>query len=224
MKNKYNLTQEQNIWIAKRLLVDSIYRSANLEGIAVTFADTEDILNDVNVSSVKPSEISKVCALRDGWQFILDNLDAPVDLSFLENLHILIAKVDLDYQDLGIIRKDSVRIGGTTWMPELPNIEKLHKELIEIQQIENITERAITVMLWIMRSQPFKDGNKRIATLTANKILIEHGCGILSIPVELDRAFKTMLVEYYESNNMEALKEFVYNNCIEGIDNVDEKE
>lgn len=37
MKNKYNLSQEQNIWVAKTLLIDSIYRSANLEGIAVTF-------------------------------------------------------------------------------------------------------------------------------------------------------------------------------------------
>ena len=216
MENKYNLTKEQNIWIAKRLLVDSVYRSANLEGIAVTFADTEDILNDVNVPNIKPSEISKVCALRDGWHFILDNLDKTIDLAFLENLHELIAKADLDYQDLGIIRKDNVRIGGTNWIPELPDIEKLHNQLTDILKIENITERAISVMLWIMRSQVFIDGNKRIATLVANKILIENGGGILSIPVELDRTFKVMLVEYYESNNMEIIKQFIYENCIEG--------
>ena len=216
MENKYNLTKEQNIWIAKRLLVDSVYRSANLEGIAVTFADTEDILNDVNVPNIKPSEISKVCALRDGWHFILDNLDKTIDLAFLENLHELIAKADLDYQDLGVIRKDNVRIGGTNWIPELPDIEKLHNQLTDILKIENITERAISVMLWIMRSQVFIDGNKRIATLVANKILIENGGGILSIPVELDRTFKVMLVEYYESNNMEIIKQFIYENCIEG--------
>ena len=33
MENKYNMTQKDNIYLAKRLLVDSIYRSANLEGI-----------------------------------------------------------------------------------------------------------------------------------------------------------------------------------------------
>ena len=28
------------------------------------------------------------------------------------------------------------------------------------------------MMLWIMRTQPFKDGNKRVATLAANKVLL----------------------------------------------------
>ena len=39
MKNKYNMTQEDNIFFAKRKLVDNLYKSTRLEGIAVTFAD-----------------------------------------------------------------------------------------------------------------------------------------------------------------------------------------
>lgn len=37
MNNKFNLTKEQNIFIAKRNIVDYIWKSANLEGIGVTF-------------------------------------------------------------------------------------------------------------------------------------------------------------------------------------------
>ena len=37
------MSQEENIFIAKRILVDSIYQQANLEGIGVTFADTQDM-------------------------------------------------------------------------------------------------------------------------------------------------------------------------------------
>ena len=37
MKDKYNMSLEDNIFFAKRKLVDNIYKSANLEGIAVTF-------------------------------------------------------------------------------------------------------------------------------------------------------------------------------------------
>ena len=44
MKNKYNMTKEDNIFYAKRKLIDNIYKSANLEGIAVTFADTVSFL------------------------------------------------------------------------------------------------------------------------------------------------------------------------------------
>ena len=61
MQDKFSMPQEYNISFAKRMLVDSIYKSANLEGIAVTFAQTNDILNNVNVGSLKPNEIRKVC-------------------------------------------------------------------------------------------------------------------------------------------------------------------
>lgn len=72
-------------------------------------------------------------------------------------------------------------------------------------------------MLWIMRNQIFKDGNKRVATMIANKVLIENGCGIVSVPVELDGTFKNMLVNYYETNNITDLKQWLYDNCIDGV-------
>lgn len=46
LRDKYAMDIEENIWIAKRLLVDSVYTSANLEGIAVTFAQTQDIVQE----------------------------------------------------------------------------------------------------------------------------------------------------------------------------------
>lgn len=72
-------------------------------------------------------------------------------------------------------------------------------------------------MLWIMRNQIFKDGNKRVATMIANKVLIENGCGIVSVPVELDGTFKSMLVNYYETNDTTYLKQWLYDNCIDGV-------
>ena len=43
MKDKYTMTQEENVLIGKRLLVDVVYKSANLEEIVVTFADKINI-------------------------------------------------------------------------------------------------------------------------------------------------------------------------------------
>lgn len=217
MENKYRMTQEENIFIAKRMLVDSVYKSANLEGIAVTFAQTIDILNDVNVENIKPSEIGKVCCLRDAWQYTLENINQKLDLGFIENVHQFITKTELEYRYVGTIRTENVLISGTSWRPEIPNPEKLHQELIELLKIENETDKALSIMLWIMRNQIFKDGNKRVATIIANKILIENGCGIIAVPVELDGKFKSLLVEYYETNNMNDLKQWLYNNCIDGV-------
>lgn len=217
MENKYNMSQQDNILMAKRLLVDVVYKSANLEGIAVTFADTNDILNDVNVTSIKPSEISKVCNLRDAWKYVIEHINDELTLGFIQEVHTLVAKSELPYNKLGVLRDSGVLISGTNWRPEIPDINTIYQEFTEIQKIENITERAITTMLWIMRSQMFMDGNKRVASMVCNKILIENGKGIMAVPVELDGKFKTMLVNYYETNNMEELKQWVYDNCLDGI-------
>ncbi len=217
MKDKYKMSIEENIFIAKRMLVDVVYKSANLEGIAVTFAQTIDILNDINVENVKPSEIGKVCCLRDAWQYIIDNINENLDLAFLENLHYFVTKTELEYKYVGTIRTNDVLISGTSWRPEIPNPDKLHFELINLLNLENNTDRALSIMLWIMRKQIFKDGNKRVATLIANKILIENGCGILSIPVKHDGKFKSMLIKYYETNEITEIKNWIYDNCIDGI-------
>lgn len=59
------------------------------------------------------------------------------------------------------------------------------------------------------------DGNKRIAQLMVNKILIENGVGILSIPIEKSKIFLELLVDYYENDNAEQLCKFLHYNCIE---------
>ena len=217
MQDKYNMPQQVNILMAKRLLVDVVYKSANLEGIAVTFAETNDILNDVNVQNIKPSEISKVCNLRDAWKYVIEHINDELTLGFIEEVHTLVAKSELPYNKLGVLRDSGVLISGTNWRPEIPDINVIYNEFTNVQKIENITERAITIMLWLMRSQMFLDGNKRVASMICNKILVENGKGIMTIPVELDGKFKTMLVKYYETNSMDELKQWVYDNCIDGI-------
>ena len=73
-------------------------------------------------------------------------------------------------------------------------------------------------MLYIMRKQMFIDGNKRVAMLFANKILIDNGCGIITIAQNLQEAFYEKLIKYYENGKMLDLKEWIYNNCIDGLE------
>ena len=53
MENKYSLTLEQNIFLAKRNLVDNVYANARMEGVNVTFPQTKTILEGVNVPNLK---------------------------------------------------------------------------------------------------------------------------------------------------------------------------
>lgn len=63
----------------------------------------------------------------------------------------------------------------------------------------------------------YNGGNKRTSMLLANKILISNGKGILNVPIELDIKFGELLINYYETNDMEKIKRFFYDNCLDGI-------
>lgn len=72
-------------------------------------------------------------------------------------------------------------------------------------------------MLWIMRRQMFIDGNKRVAMLFANKLMIDHGCGILTISQENQPTFFEKLIQFYETGENLDLKQWIYETSIDGI-------
>ena len=219
MENKYNLTREQNVFIAKRNIVDYIWKSAILEGISVTYPETQVIFNNGIVNGLKVNEVIAINNLKYAWQFILEEENASYNFNTICEIHKLVCdKLVLD-NDLGHLRATPVNIGGTSWKPQFPIESQIKEELEELlnQKAKTKTEIAIEIMLWLMRRQMFIDGNKRVAMIFANKIMIDNGCGIITIANELQADFFTKLINYYETNDMEELKLWIYNNCIDGI-------
>ena len=220
MENKFNLTREQNIFIAKRNIVDYIWKSANLEGIAVTYPETQAIYDGGVVNGLTVDKIIAINNLKYAWEFILENEGIEYDYKALCQIHRLTTdKLVLD-SDLGKIRTTPVNIGGTSWKPAFPIESQIKEELNELlnQNEKTKTEIAIEIMLWIMRRQMFIDGNKRVAMLFANKIMIDNGCGIITISQENQPTFYEKLIKFYETNDMYDLKEWIYNTCIDGIE------
>ena len=72
-------------------------------------------------------------------------------------------------------------------------------------------------MLYGMRTQLFWDGNKRTSTICANKIMIENGKGIIKISDNKLEEFNILLSEFYTTNDNSKIKQFIYDNCIDGI-------
>lgn len=216
MKDKFKLTQEQNIFIAKRNIVDYIYQSANLEGIHVTFPETQAIFDGVGVEGVKVEDIIKINNLKRAWQFMLDTLDSLTDFDYLCRLNMIIGSEGSIY-GAGKIRAYDVRISGTNWRPQIPFEYDIRNEIADILKIKSVTERAIILMLWGMRRQVFIDGNKRTSMMIANKEMIANGCGIISISNEHIKSFYELLIKFYETNDMDKIKNFIYKNCIDGL-------
>lgn len=215
MENKYNFTLEQNIFLAKRNLVDNIYSNARMEGLNVTLSQIKTILDGINVPELKIDEIQCILNLRDAWKFVINNINETFDINFICKVNELVARNESI--SWGTLRNGKVEITGTDYIPDIPNKENVEQDISNILEIENPTEKAIEYMLYGMRSQLFWDGNKRTSTICVNKIMIENGCGIIKVPDNKLESFTTLLSEFYSTNNKEKIKQFIFDNCIDGI-------
>lgn len=215
MEDKYNMTKDQNIFFAKRCIVDSIWKSSHIEGIDVTYPETQKIYDGGNVARLRIDEIQTINNLKHAWLFVLNSIDVENNLNLLKSINSLVGSNLVD--KAGNMRTYEVSIGGTTWKPKIPNENEVSAQLQRLSEIKCVTDRAISIMCYLMRTQFFSDGNKRTAMLFANKIMIENGKGIINIPIEEDINFGEQLIKYYETDNMEELKQFIYDKCIDGI-------
>lgn len=216
MIDKYNLSKEENIFLAKKILVNSIYNSAKLEGINVTFPETQTILDGVNVSGLKLDDITCILNLKDAWKEVLSNIDCKLDLEYICKINFLVSRNES--LKWGVLRDGKVGITGVDYVSDIPLEEEVNKKINEILLIENVTLRAIKYMLYGMRSQLFWDGNKRTSTIVANKIMIMNGKGIIMIQEENLLEFNTLLTEFYNTNDDSNIVKFIYDKCIIGID------
>ena len=216
MKNKFNMTKEDNIFFAKRKLIDNIYKSANLEGIAVTFADTYSFMNNVNTGNISIDDMLKLKGLKDAWEYVLNTIDEELTIDYIKKIHFQVCKGQNIFP-LGDFRDKGVGVTGTSWRPKLPIECNYENELKDIMSISNDLDRCISLFCWIQRSQMFLDGNKRVANLVANKEMIRCGQGIIAIPIEKICEYFVLLINYYETNDMTNIKEWIRNYCVDGI-------
>ncbi|MDR1821477.1 MAG: Fic family protein [Oscillospiraceae bacterium] len=216
MEDRFNMTVEQNIFLAKRNVVDYIWKSANLEGIAVTFPETNAIFEGAACPGISVEDTIKINNLKRAWAFLLDTLDRPLDFEYLCRLNMIIGG-DGSIYGAGRPRTYDVRITGTKWQPQIPIEYDIRNEMADIFLSGSPAKQAVRLMLWCMRRQIFVDGNKRTAALAANKVMIANGCGIISIPNELIKQFGELLIAYYETGALPQLETFIFENCIDGI-------
>ena len=201
---------EQNIDFAKRHLVDTIYKQAILEGVATTFADTESIIEGGKVNNMTSEDILKIVNLKHAWEFILNKNVILSDTNFALLCEINKIVEEGFYYTAGKVRNTPVTIGGTIWKPDLPIESVIKEELEEIfsKELDDI-DRAIELLLYIMKKQVFIDGNKRTAVIYSNHYLISKGKGIIVIPAELTEEFKDLLIPYYEGRDEKRIKKFI---------------
>ena len=204
----------QNLDFARANMKANIYDQAVLEGVATSFPQTEDIIENGKVNGVSATDVQKILNLKYAWEFILDRDVIQSESNYHMLCHIAKLVNEGFFYDGGRIRGIPVQIGGTSYVPPLPI------ESVVIEQINEITKQekepidiAVELCMYCMKTQVFKDGNKRASVIFANHYLIAKGYGFLVIPEKEVPEFKKLLVEYYEGASLENIGEFLRERC-----------
>lgn len=203
-----------NIAFARANMKMNIYDQAVLEGVATSFPQTEEIIENGKVSGMTATDVQKILNLKHAWEFILDR-DVVASISDYYMLsHIARLVNEGFFAEGGRIRGVPVTIGGSSYVPPLPNELEVKDRIREIaEENDEAINVAIKLCLYCMKTQIFLDGNKRASVIFANHYLIVHGGGFLVIPEKEVPQFKQLFVKYYEGEDISVIATFMKERC-----------
>jgi Fic family protein len=208
-KSVKNLTAAEYKKDFERLVIELSWKSSQIEGNTYNLLDTEQLLK-YNVLSKKNSQeeaimlLNHKAAIEYSREYAADFKKLTV--SNITALHTLLTR------KLGVaknLRKRVVHITGTNYVPPENSFlieEYLDKAATLVNNRKNVFEKALLTVLFISYIQPYEDGSKRTARLTANALLKGHNCCPLSYRSISPADYKKAILLFYEINNLSAFK------------------
>ena len=219
LRGKYHLSVEQNKRLARSNLTRLVYVNSRFEGLITTLQQTQTIIDGLGVDGVSIDDINIIIQLKRGWQYTI-NSDEGINLDFLKKANKIVALNES-------LAPGELRTGNgavSTMKGEYipPQVNQEQEELFLTQLLldknRTNTDKALTLMYHLMRNQIFWDGNKRTATLAANKIMINSGAELINVPLDRWPKWNQLISEFYFSGDMEELKQWTYDNGIQGVE------
>ncbi len=142
-KDKFHLTPEQSLFLAKKKWDENVYCGMKMENRAVTFPQTQTILNGINVPNVQLDDIQAILNMRDAWKFLLNTVSEKVTFEYWCKLNEYIARNEA--LEWGKLRTGTVGISGTDYEPPVPDKEKTAEELKDILSVTDAsaTDKAL---------------------------------------------------------------------------------
>ena len=129
MKDKYQLTKQQNIFLAKKLWDENVYCGMKMENRNVTFPQTKTILEGINVPNVALDDIQAILNMRDAWKYLMNSFDEEVSIRYMCKINEYVARNEA--LEWGVLRNGTVGISGVNYVPPIPNEDEVIKELQE---------------------------------------------------------------------------------------------
>lgn len=206
----------------ERLAIDLSWKSSQIEGNTYSLLETERLLKDKKTADGKTKdEAIMLLNHKDAIDFVVANSDyfRTLSVAKIEELHsILIKELGVDRN----IRTRRVGITGTNYQPldnEFQIREALQQTCDLINNRKNIFEKALFALVLLSYLQAFSDGNKRIARITANALLMANKYCPISFRTVDSIDYKKAILLFYERNNIFAFKQIFINQFKFAVEN-----
>lgn len=194
--DKFYLTQDLNRRFVRTNLARLIFSDLHFEKTNISLIQTQLVADGLNIERASEKDKERIIRLKRAWQYII-NENKVLSLDIELKIHLLLT---------GYGFRDNLNYKQE---------EKFFDELMNNDT--STTDKAMTLMYHNMRNQLFWGGNKRTATLAANKLMIDHGAGLINAPLDKWDHWNKLISEYYLTGKMNTLKEWTYENGIQGV-------
>lgn len=202
-------TSYQNTLLAKEMMKENVYYLMRFESQNITFPDVETIADSGKFRDEFEKDVT--INLIKGWKYVI-SLPKGDSNQIIKNIQAIVAKDQA--LEIGVFRNMQTYVGGTEYKPSLPTEESIKVLFTEFNVSTNVYKGAATLLVKLIKAQPFFDGNKRSSFLMVNKLLIERAKGIISLPEKHFQEFNKLLQDYYNSeDNLDTLVNFIVDNC-----------
>lgn len=193
----------------ERLIIELSWKSSKIEGNTYTLLDTEKlILENKTAAGRDKKETQMILNHKDAFNFVRENSARfkTIEKKNLEELHAILVK------DLSVgsgLRKKLVGVIGSTYRP-IDNVYQITEAVEALGRAVSKTStpyaKALIALLGVSYIQPFEDGNKRVARLAANAVLLSYGLAPLSYRSVDENDYREAMLVFYELNSIAPFK------------------
>lgn len=216
--DKVQLSTEENRHLAHKNINLLVQTNARFEDIVLSFSQTQAIMRGLGVNGVSLDDSNTIVQIKRGWDYITQE-DDPISLQIEQNINLIVAKYDALVPGELRSGQGAVDIGDENdWVPPMIDEQAEEKWLTELMASDkSTTEKAMRLMYHDMRQQIFWDGNKRSATLAANKVMIDGGAGLINVPLTIWSEWNELIAAFYKSGKEKPLLDWTYDHAVQGV-------
>lgn len=184
------------------------YNALNIEGVAVTIAETQDLLNNKNIYSLKDTDNLIATNFINSLSYMNSIIEKGFDkyelIEYMKRINLYL--LNGLHSEAGNIRYSNIKVSGSNYIPKIPVEFEIREDIMK--NINNILEDPLELYCYVTRNQIFADGNKRTALLMVNLILYKDN-KYFSVDEEYADEYKVKLIEMYETGDTKKFKRYM---------------